>query len=411
MRLVKTALLIFLLAASPAAGQLAMPGIGLPRAGDVLGPLDGPIASLQDQLEREAEQLLRQRDRALDRFVRRNRDAVEFDARQAPARKGELLILDASAQDIALLAEAGFHVLQAERLADLGIDLVRVAVPHGMDLPEAEASAARLVPDATIAPDNLYFQSGFGPSDGAGATIPALAASLAGTTATPVGMIDGAPGEAIATSGARGFARGAPLPSDHGSAVAHLLNHAGVRDIRVADVYGNDPAGGNALAIARGLSWLAGNGSRVVTISLVGPGNAVLARAISQAQERGIVIVAAVGNDGPAAPPAFPASYAGVVAVTGVDGRHRPLIEAGRAAHLDYAAPGADLYGQNARGRSVRLRGTSFAAPLVAARIAHALSAGGGWRTRLDREAIDLGEAGADAQFGRGLVCGECRGR
>ncbi len=43
------------------------------------------------------------------------------------------------------------------------------------------------------------------------------------------------------------------------------------------------------------------------------------------------MIVAAVGNDGPSARPAYPASYPGVLAVTGVDGRNRALIEAGRA--------------------------------------------------------------------------------
>ena len=58
------------------------------------------------------------------------------------------------------------------------------------------------------------------------------------------------------------------------------------------------------------------DGSKVVTISLVGPRNAVLERAIGAAQRKGVVVVAAVGNDGPAAPPAYPASYDGVVAVT-----------------------------------------------------------------------------------------------
>ena len=79
-----------------------------------------------------------------------------------------------------------------------------------------------------------------------------------------------------------------------------------------------------------------------------------------------MTIVAAVGNDGPAAPPAYPASYASVIAVTGVDGHDRALIEAGRALHLDYAAPGADMKAASAKGRAVAVRGTSFAVPFVA---------------------------------------------
>jgi rare lipoprotein A len=41
----------------------------------------------------------------------------------------------------------------------------------------------------------------------------------------------------------------------------------------------------------------------VVTVSLVGPANPLLAKVVAAAQARGLVIVAAVGNNGPAAPP------------------------------------------------------------------------------------------------------------
>lgn len=163
--------------------------------------------------------------------------------------------------------------------------------------------------------------------------------------------------------------------------------------------------------MAKGLGWLVARGSKVVTISLVGPRNAVLGRAIEAAQRKGVVIVAAVGNDGPASPPSFPASYDGVVAVTAVDGKRRALIEAGRALHLDYAAPGADIYGRNAKGKRISLRGTSFATPLVAARAAQAIGQGRDWRDVLDGEAEDLGKKGHDDTFGRGLVCGRCNGR
>jgi subtilisin family serine protease len=120
------------------------------------------------------------------------------------------------------------------------------------------------------------------------------------------------------------------------------------------------------------------------------------------------MIVAAVGNDGPAAPPSYPASYPGVIAVTGVDGRNRALIEAGRALHLDYAAPGADMMGAKPGGSLARLRGTSYAAPLVAARLAAQPKPS---LALLDREATDLGKPGPDKIYGRGLVCGDCRTR
>src|SRR5690606_34600168 len=208
--------------------------------------------------------------------------------------------------------------------------VVRLQVPEGMDLAEAEGTLARLMPQASVAPDNLHFQSGAATRSVTPPPLP-IAAAAATSGGAPVGMIDGAPGKAAPVAAVRGFAKGAPYPSNHGSAIASLLAHAGAGPIRVADVYGTDDAGGNALAMAKGLGWLVGAGSEVVTISLVGPRNPVLERAIGAAQRKGVVVVAAVGNGGPAAPPAYPASYDGVVAVTAVDGRRRALIEAGRA--------------------------------------------------------------------------------
>ena len=386
----------------PAAAQLALPPVSLPPVelpGGV--PVDGVIG----EVERISRQRLELRTERIDRLLRRNRETVERDSTGAPARRGELLLLDPSPAVVAAAQAAGLTVAERKELGSLGLSVVRLDLPHGMSLTEGEALLRRAAPGAEIAADSLHFQQG-------GASLPALAGAVAQAPviATPVGVIDGAPGAAIPVAAVRGFAQGAPRASNHGSAVASLLEGAGARDLRVADIYGADPAGGNALALVRALDWLLGGGARVISISLDGPNNAVVARAIAAAQRKGAVIVAAVGNDGPAAPPAYPASYPGVIAVTAVDARNRALLEAGRAAHLDYAAPGADILARNARGRWERVRGTSYAVPLVAARVAAALSAGA-WRATLDREAVDLGPRGADAQFGRGLLCRGCARR
>jgi subtilisin family serine protease len=229
--------------------------------------------------------------------------------------------------------------------------------------------------------------------------------------ATPVGLIDGGVGPSVSVRAQQSFASSGPAPSDHGTAIASLLRDAGVRSIVSADVYGRDPAGGSALAIARALDWMVGQKVSVVSISLVGPRNPLLERAIAAASTRGTILVAAVGNDGPAAPPAYPASYPAVLAVTGVDIKDRPMIEAGRSLHLDYAAPGAGILALDASGGDRRVRGTSFAAPLVAARAAAAIGNGGNVRAALDKEARDLGKKGADPLFGRGLLCGTCARR
>jgi subtilisin family serine protease len=194
--------------------------------------------------------------------------------------------------------------------------------------------------------------------------------------------------------------------TDHATAVASLMvgaagpfrGAATGAGLYVADVYGTTPAGGSAEAIARGLGWLAQNKVTVINISLVGPRNRLLEQAVAALNARNVVVVAAVGNDGPAAPPLYPAAYPGVLAVTAVNGRRQVLPEAGRGPHVDFAAPGADMAAAGARGGYLAVRGTSFAAPLVAGLIARQ----GGRVEALT--ATDLGAAGLDPVYGRGLV-------
>lgn len=391
-----------LLAAPPAVAQLGLPPLGLPPVGvpDLLlrDTIDGARQSVVDI----SRQLTAARLERTERLLRQFPDLIELDARGDLAKQGELLLIDPDPATIRAAQEAGFVLSGSERLDSLGLTLSSLALPRGLSLKQGETLLLRLAPNAQIATDTLHFQTGAAP-------LPMLSAAAAARgpgVATPVGIIDGAPAQAVGS--VRGFAKGAPTASNHGSAVASLLASAGVRNIRVADVYGIDPAGGNALAIVRALDWLIGGGAKVISISLAGPRNPVVGKAISAAQGGGTVIVAAVGNDGPAAPPAYPASYPGVVAVTAVDGRNRPLIEAGRATHLDYAAPGAGILALNKAGRKAPVRGTSYAVPLVAARAARALDSGTAWRLALDQEAVDLGRKGPDDQFGRGLLCRGC---
>ncbi len=404
--------LLATLTAAPAAAQLGLPPVGpavggvLDRAGRTLDPIQNTVGDVARSATRLAEVRLSR----LKDLVRRNRAVLELDAAGNPARRGELLLTGASDAEVARAEAAGFSVLGREQLDTLDITVVRLSVSAPQSLAEAEVALKKLLPHADVSADTLHFQSGAAPNNGA----PGYAAAPASID-QPVGVIDGAPGPAIPVAATRGFAKGAPTPSHHGSAVASLLKLAGVRRIAVADVYGIDAAGGNALAVARGLDWLVGQqGSRIVSISLVGPNNPVVARAVASAQRRGVHVVAAVGNDGPAAPPSYPASYPGVIAVTAVDGRGRALIEAGRALHLDYAAPGADMVVANAGGKWHTVRGTSYAVPLVAARAAAALANSENARgviTMLDHEAEDLGRKGADPIFGRGLLCRSCAKR
>jgi subtilisin family serine protease len=147
----------------------------------------------------------------------------------------------------------------------------------------------------------------------------------------------------------------------------------------------------------------------------VGPANHALEQVVRRAHARGVLLVAAVGNDGPAAQPLYPAAYPDVVAVTAVDARGQVLPEACRGPHVAFAAPGADMAAAGL-GNSLYAtpRGTSFAAPLVAGLLAANLhtfdrSAANLAVIALARGATDTGAPGRDVVYGHGLVARELR--
>jgi hypothetical protein len=414
-------LMMFLPVSAMAAGiaaPVALPSVQLPDPARILPPLPDigakPLIAIGDTLAQIR----------LDRIttlLRTNRERIEPDRNGQPAVRGVLVATGVDDVMIARAAKAGFGLVDRDRIAGLDLDIARFAVPEGRSLARAQKQLTKLLPDAEVDADHIYFASGPG-----GTLVTAALATAAPSGEASLGLIDGGVAAHPSVAGRveqRGFATGAPYASRHGTAVASLLVGTGpVRGsapgqrLLAADVYGSDPAGGNATAIARALGWLVQRGVAVTTISLVGPDNKLLATAVSRAQQRGMLIVAAVGNDGPAAPPAYPASYAGVLAVTGVDGKDRALPEAGRALHIDFAAPGDAILAATGASTTDRLRGTSFAAPLVAGRLAlrypaPAIDRIGPAVSGLVFEARDLGKKGRDKIYGHGLICGDCGGR
>lgn len=123
-------------------------------------------------------------------------------------------------------------------------------------------------------------------------------------------------------------------------------------------------------ALIQGVNWLVGQQVQVMNFSLSGPDNPLLQRMITAVAQKRIVMVAAVGNEGPAAPVRFPAGYNEVIAVTAVDSQHQLYRWAVTGHHIDFAAPGVNLYAASAQGDWGTVTGTSFASPIVAAYIA-----------------------------------------
>lgn len=377
---------IALSAATGAAAQLRLPQ-----------PLPGALPELSAApIERLPPPELRSaRVPALADLLRRHRDVVEADPAGFAVVRGEVAALDPGETALAAARAAGFVVVRERRLDGLDARLVVLRAPAGVATAAALQRLRALDPDGSYDFNHLYV--------GSGAPAP-LSPPGAVVNGVRVGLIDSGvdarhPALRNATLHRHGC-DGLAVPAAHGSAVASLIVAAApAATLYAADIYCGQPTGGAADALIGALSWLAREGVGVVNVSLVGPPNRLLERALRALVARGHIVVAAVGNDGPAAAPLYPAAYPDVVAVTAVDRRHRVLPEAGRGAHVMFAAAG--VHGE--------LRGTSYAAPIVAvllaamharadsAAAAHAIAA-------LAALATDLGAPARDPVYGHGVV-------
>lgn len=448
-----------LITALPASAQVRLPNLpggGRFPGGELLRRTE-PLLTSTSQLLAPVDPL-RWRERIADQLLRRHPDQLQRNAADELVFIGEVLALPSSAQARQrVLSMDGWERVEETRLDGLDLAWLRLRASAGTSTAALAARIAQLRaedPEGSYDYHHVYVDAGTAaPTEGAppssrGATATALASATAtqpaasststGGNATGsigtegavtgerrVGMIDSGVDAAhpslrrvaLTRQGCAGQAR----PAAHGTAVASLLvgdSEIGFRGalprgrLFAMDVYceGGSQAGGGVQAIAEGFGWLARMRVGVVNISLVGPPNALLRRVVEAAQDKGLLIVAPVGNDGPSAPPLYPAAWPGVIAVTGVDARRRVLVEAGRGPHVAFAAPGTDMVAAEAGGRGYApVRGTSFAAPLVAGLLAARLpssdrAASSSAFNALAREAIDLGAPGRDDVYGVGLV-------
>jgi subtilisin family serine protease len=401
---------VLLGAAASAHAQLGLPSLPLPgRIGPVgLDGLRRPVDRLLDRAP--LPELGSLRLDTVKQLLRNYPDQLEADPRGEPALRGEVLAWSPSDAALQAARDAGATVVSDDVLPGLGDRMVVLRLPAG-------ASTAAMVERLrTVDPDGSYDFNHVYTGSGAAAGVRA-----GDGPAVRVGLVDsGVDGDhpvfedaAITRWGCNGQA----VPAPHGTAVAalmvgrseHLHGAAPGASLYAADVYCGSPVGGAADRIAAALGWLDQQAVGVVNISLVGPSNALLARAVAAMQAHGHLLVAAVGNDGPAAPPLYPASYPGVVGVTGVDRRGKPLPEAARGPQVKFAAPGSQMVSAAPGTPPYRqVRGTSFASPIVAALLAQRLprpDRAGAARAvdALAREA-GHGQAVANDEIGYGIV-------
>ncbi len=408
------------IAAATASAQVELPGlptVPLPLPA-VTDPATGALRTAGSVPRAELRRL------RIRELLRTERGRYETDPAGQPIVKSQVGALSPTAEALARAREAGFTILSEQTLEGLGLRLVVLHAPPGMSTRRALKKLRELDPAGSYDYNHLYLDSGV---DASSEESPATAAAMASAQASEIriGLVDtgvdaahpSLAGAAIRTHGCDGK----PTPAYHGTAVASILvgNGGGYEGMLpgatlfAADVFCGHGAGSLSL-LAVELDWLAREGVPVINISLVGAKSVLLTALVRAMGARGHLLVAAVGNDGPAAPPLFPAAYPDVIGVTGVDDEDRVLPEACRGKHVDFAARGADFRAAQIGGGYSDVRGTSFATPIVAGLLAAehtALDRDDAKRTldALAQAAADLGRDGPDTTYGQGLVGREYR--
>jgi len=208
------------------------------------------------------------------------------------------------------------------------------------------------------------------------------------------------------------------VPQSHGTAmasaiVAHgrLMGVAPAARILAVRAFARESGRVRATTtrVLDALQWTANSAARVVNMSFTGPPDPELHKMIAAARQKGMVLVAAAGNDGPRAAPDYPAAYPEVIAVTATDIDDHLLDVANHGAYVAVAAPGVEIFVAAPQGGYGYTTGTSVATAHVSGLAALLLER----NPRLTPAAVqailmgtarNLGPKGRDDAYGAGLV-------
>jgi subtilisin family serine protease len=122
--------------------------------------------------------------------------------------------------------------------------------------------------------------------------------------------------------------------------------------------------------IAFAMNWAALSDAQIMNLSFTGPADPLIEREAAASYRRGIVLVAAAGNAGPASPPLYPAAYPEVIAVTATNGKRQIYSAGNRGPYVSVSARGVDVLVAHISNSYATESGTSFAAAGVSGIVA-----------------------------------------
>jgi hypothetical protein len=349
----------------------------------------------------------------------------------------EILIIDSAPGALDKARDFGFQLIETRKLASLGLTATRLRTPRNVSPRSAIALLESAVPGVTADVNTLY--ASFEPQSAQVISLPApdYARQMIGWQGDArcgrgyrIGMIDTHVAAAQPLLAGQNLHQRSFVPDgalvdggNHGTVIASLLIGGGrsggagtagllpAADLYAAAVVEHDEAGAQAtaLAMAQALDWMVAEHVPLVNVSLSGGANRLLEIAVRRAAERSTVIVAAAGNGGPNAEPAYPGAYPQAIAITAVDQDRQVFPGANQGGYIAFAAPGVSIWAPDGKGSGQFVTGTSFAAPFAAAAAALEVMAGtpvepDSLRESLAKNAVHLGPAGRNTIFGYGLV-------
>ncbi|CAM3164442.1 S8 family peptidase [Rariglobus hedericola] len=202
----------------------------------------------------------------------------------------------------------------------------------------------------------------------------------------------------------------------HGTAVASLAAGSGldapgvapaasILSIRIFDT--DDKS--DIFTVTQGIVTAVDAGAQIINLSLGGYSTSeAINRAISYAQAKGVVIVAAAGNDG-AGRLHWPAADPRVISVGSTDATGRQASFSNSGAQLHLTAPGIGIQAASLNNERTLFSGTSASAPIVSGALAALMSQSPGLTAVqaveiLQTHADDGGAAGTDANYGYGTL-------
>ncbi|MDH3743100.1 MAG: S8 family serine peptidase [Hyphomicrobiales bacterium] len=217
---------------------------------------------------------------------------------------------------------------------------------------------------------------------------------------------------AVGKRGFKDFSHGTGIASIIGARKG-MVSVAPGAQILSSIVFAKDKKGGPSMAetynVIRGVDWAVSKHAQIINMSFTGARDPAFDDVLNAAHKAGVISVAAAGNLGSKAPPAYPAAYPQVIAVTATDARDRLYKRANRGDYVTIAAPGVDVMVASRHKGFGLMSGTSAATGYVSGALALLAQRQPQLNTdtaveHMAATARDLGKEGRDPKFGYGLL-------